>query len=104
MSPLLRISGFCLSWPLVEKQHTTGSVAERVVEIRAEAKPAKYDHLAARPDRREIVARGGSTGAAHRRPTVLRRIVAPAVAQIAAVVSAPDDHLAARPHGRVLVA
>ena len=49
-------------------------------------------------------ARGGRAGGGHRRPTVAGRIVAPAVVQIAGVaaVSAPDDHLAARPHRRVI--
>ena len=64
------------------------------------------DHLAARPHRRVPVAPGGRAGGRHRRPTVSRWIVAPAVVQNSrwCSISSPDDHLAARPHRRVPIA
>src|SRR5260370_4331309 len=47
-------------------------------------------------------ARGGRAAGAYRRPTVARRIVAASVVQSAAAVdSAPNNHIAARPYCRV---
>ena len=65
--------------------------------------PTPNDHFAARPHGRVKAARVGANGV-QRSPTVARGIVARAVAQIAAIVSAPDDHLAAGPYRRVIVA
>jgi hypothetical protein len=45
----------------------------------------------------------GRAGGAGSCPTVSAGIVSPAGVQIAAIISAPDDHFAAGPHCRVLV-
>src|ERR1039458_3787379 len=86
---------------------TCRTIPPAVVQINGDAAvpvgSPPNDHFAACPHRRVEVTRGGRAGGGQGRPTVGRRIVAPAVVQIGGaaavpVISAPDDHLTASPH------
>src|ERR1039457_7266047 len=67
--------------------------------------PSPDDHFADCPHRRVSIAPARRAGRRKGRPTIGHGIVAPAIVEerrADAVVSAPDDHLAARPHRGVL--
>src|SRR2546426_7670634 len=81
--------------PGVGSRVVTSSVGgEQVAVLRT----SPNDHLVAGPYRNVITTRARRSRQSRRSPGIRRRIVARSVSQEPVVISAPDNHLAARPN------